>query len=216
MKYIFCDYFLLSNFFGFATIKESFKTFARERKGTKQIAAFFYSMRNWWSVNHRWRMSSIKAACVGPNVEGSVGWMEDEQLKICFFCGPAGFHVFLSFSLKTVFRGRKKNNDSRVFNLQIVRKRKQWPWSKFLFFHSYLYLVAWMPKTTEGAQTVCAPPSITKFRPHKLLQTVAYSRTLQIGSKSRSVAGWGVGVIQPQKGFFCFSCSWWRSTISDL
>lgn len=151
--------------FGFTTIKESFKTFARERKGIKQIAAFFYSMRNWWLCKSQMKdeqhQDSLRWPKRGRFSRLDGGWaVEDMLLLGSSWVSFLSFFLFLS---KLYLGGEKKNNDSSVFNLQIVRKRKQWPWSKFLFF-SFLSVSGCMnARTTEGAQTVCAPPSITKI-----------------------------------------------------
>lgn len=125
--------------FGFTTIKESFKTFARERKGIKQIAAFFFSFNEKLVIcksqtKDEQHQDSLRWPKRGRFSRLDGGWAVEDMLLL-----GSSWVSFLSFlfSLKTVFRGRKKNNDSSVFNLQVVRKEetmtlKQVPLFSFL------------------------------------------------------------------------------------
>lgn len=121
--------------FGFATIKESFKTFVTKRKSAKQIAAFF-SFTETLIGKSQMEDERHRDGLCWPCLVGSVGWLEDEELKMYFLRGTAVFHFL--FLLSKLCLGERTNNDSSVFNLQIAQKTKQWLCNAFVFFHSYL------------------------------------------------------------------------------
>lgn len=152
-------------------------------------------------------MSCIKTACVGPNVEGSVGWMEDEQLKICFFWGPAGFHFFLSFFLSKLYLGGEKKTMIPVYStFKLFERGNNDLEASFSFF---VLICIWLHECQK--QLKAHKPSTR----HLQLQNLDHTNSCRL-LRTQERCGWDQRVGQSQaeesvrsslrKGFFGFSC----------